>query len=193
MQTNDNGNQKSEEICIDVNGKQITVNLNDPIYKIELLFGMKNMRFIINDRILLPSLSFKFFKIKNGDKLIAIPQRNQNLNLKKIQYDSFKKSELNRLKEKFDSKFSQNYLDPDFVFQKLINANDPNTKNESAMLSDLFKTKMENNPFMFRKICVNYLKNLSKNSFNEKDDFHCGTIIPSKSFSPSTIMLPDLC
>ena len=186
-----------EQVNVFVNGTPITVNSLDPLYSIENILGNRNMRFVSNGRILSPALSFTFNGIKDGDSITALhPQQNiSQFDLptpyQRSKYGASKRFKVNKIKERFEKNWAEKYIDPDSVFEQLRDATDPRTANESARISDLFKMRVENNRFAFRKVCL-------KLNFQDDDLFFgrngapLNTIIPSKSFSPSTELLPDL-
>ncbi|KAK8842356.1 hypothetical protein M9Y10_025935 [Tritrichomonas musculus] len=186
-----------EQVNVFVNGQLLTINSLDPIYEIENVIGIRNMRFVSNGRVLLPALSFKFNGIKDGSTIIALPPKNDipklthTTSFQRIKYNETKRFTISKIKERFEKNWAEKYRDPDSIFEQLRDTTDPRTADESARISDLFRMRIENNHIAFRKVC---------NKFNLKDDdlFFApneetlNTVIPSKSFSPSTKLLPEL-
>ena len=187
-----------EQVNVFVNGKLMTLNSLDPLYSIENIIGEHNLRFVSKGRVLLPALSFKFNGIKNNDSIIALPQRKEIPTFTKqssyqlTKFNASKRFKANKIKERFDKNWAEKFIDPDSVFEQLRDATDPRTANESARISDLFKMRVENNRFSFRKVCHKLKFADDDDLLFEHNDAPLITIIPSKSFSPSTDLLPDL-
>lgn len=186
-----------EQVNVFVNGTPASFNSLDPLYSIEDMLGTRNLRFVSNGRLLSPALSFKFNEIKDGDSISALPhQQNMPILQKPTSYqitkfNASKRFKVNKIKERFEKNWAEKYIDPDSVFEQLRDATDPRTADESARISDLFKMRVENNRFAFRKVC-NKLNFQDNDLFFEHNEAPLITIIPSKSFSPSTDLLPDL-
>ena len=182
-----NGPNSEEQVSVFVNGVSMILNLLDPLYSIEEKFGMNQMLFILNNRVLSPASSLKFNGIKEGDFIYAIPKSKacQNQKNKYVQHNT--NCFLNKLKERFEKKWSDKFSDPDSIFERLKFMNDPRTASESSRLSDLFKIRVENNPSSYRKVCKKYLLN-DENGLGNKFP---PTVIPNKLDSPSVEPLPD--
>jgi hypothetical protein len=94
---------------------------------------------------------------------------------------------IGRLRERFDRKFSGRFRDPDAVFEQFKEASDPVTARESARLSDMFRTRVEENPSACRRL----LERISALE-DPKPCRAMATVVPEKALTPSTDLLPDM-
>ena len=191
IQESANGAISLEQVNVFVNGISVKICELDSLLTIESIFGMTGMRFILNGRLLCPALSLKFNGVKDGDSIIAIPS---SVNLANNPNRSFSnnrngKFRVQKLKERFDRNWANKFIDPDSVFEQLRDAADPDTARESARLSDLFRIKIENNAASYRKVCNKFIFDHNAICECEKKSV---TVIPEKSFSPSTEFLPEM-
>jgi hypothetical protein len=90
------------------------------------------------------------------------------------------------LRQRFDSRFSARFSDPDAVFEQFREASDPVTARESARLADLFRTRVEENPSACRRL-FGRLKSLEV----AKEVVVMETVLPEKAVRPSTELLPE--
>lgn len=191
-----------ERVNVLVNGISLNLNPLDTLLSIEEMFGIRQMRFVSNGRVLIPASSLKFNGVKDGDAILALGPKSNDSNLlsqKKTIMNQQKFFSIKKLKERFDKNWANKFVDPDSIYEQLRDATDPKTAHESARLSDLFKMRVESNSSAYRKVCTKFSddnisnlpvenSNFSKQSKSKK----IVTVIPEKPLSPSTTSLPEL-
>ncbi|OHT10680.1 hypothetical protein TRFO_04195 [Tritrichomonas foetus] len=200
---------EADLVNVFVNGVPVRINPLESLLTIESLFGMKNMRFISNGRLLSNALSLKFNQINDGDQIIALYPKD----FQKPQQQTFSSSGLNKatnqtiisgsklnnpnngkfaekkFRERFEKNWANKFNDPDSIYEQLLDATDPRTSSESARLSDLFRMRVENSPSAYRKVCSKFGDDHQRTGARKKAT---ATVIPEKSFSPSTELLPEM-
>lgn len=190
-----------DRVNVLVNGVSLNLNLMDTLFSIEEMFGIRQMRFISNGRVLIPASTLKFNGVKDGDTILALGPRNNELNLLSGGKNKTNKNKLfsiEKLKERFDKNWANKFVDPDAIYEQLRGQTDPKTAAESARLSDLFRMRVESNSSAYRKVCTKYtddnISNFSigSNFSSPKKSIKCETVIPEKPLAPSTTSLPGL-
>lgn len=192
-----------ERVSVTVNGIPFELNVLDSLMVIQEKFGLNQMRFVANGRLLLNSASLKFNGIQNGDTIIALPpKQKQEEYLKPENKRSIHKDKCvsaDHLKEIFDRKWAHKVADPDAVRDQVLARTNPSTARECARLSDLFKIRVESNMSVYRKICLQYNEGAAGySSFDNtgssllKANDKLVTILSEKPSTPSTSFLPQL-
>lgn len=188
-----------DRVNVLVNGVSLNLNPLDTLFSIEDFFGVRQMRFISNGRVLIPASTLKFNGVKDGDTILAIgPRNDDNISRNRSMMNKRKLFSIEKLKERFDKNWANKFVDPDAIYEQLRDSTDPKTAAESARLSDLFRMRVESNSSAYRKVCTKFsndsISNLSfdSNFSSPNKSKKMPTVIPEKPLSPSTSSLPEL-
>lgn len=176
----------------------ITVRSLDPINVLvsnDSLYSSKHLFLLNNLKVLSPALSFKFFKIKNGDEINLIikdkePQHKPIENSKSHHTNSYFPS-LFQLHEHSHQLFQLYGQKPDHetMQQAVEELADPETAVESAKLRDQHYNKIEGSASSHRRLMKRYL-NLT-NAYGEiSNDNNYNGIQKVSPNEPSTSALP---
>ena len=185
-----NNNFGTEKLRLQVRGAidcEISVSLADSIGHIGEMFALPNCRYMYHNMILCPAMSFAFYNVIENDEITVLPLPETNCSISPKQTKSRDITSL--LRDRFNSKYANNFSDPEAVFQQLQYSINPETAHESARLADLSRLRIETNPHFYRKICSRFE---SVGSLDEQIPRQIPTIVPPKPETPSTQHLPKL-
>jgi hypothetical protein len=153
---------------------------------ISSLSPASGLTFLYKGRILCPALSFAFLRIQDGDEIYAIaPTPPADAPSKAVR--ALSGHAVDRLRERFDAKFSARFKDPEAVFEQFRDATDPVTARESARLADLFRTRVEENAGACRRV----FGRLQQLEAPKRANPLLATVLPEKPLAPSATVLPD--
>lgn len=172
----------------------IIVNNFDQVSSIFEIIGLSNNKYklIYKDKILCPALSFAFYNIQNNDT-ISIVESHMTLNVYSKHNCSIKQSSSSNIIKNIQQTqlLEQSIKEKDLHNRYISNSNynnqryqdslNPHIANESARLTDIYRSRIESNTKSFRKLCTKY--HALVESENSLDSKKTSSSFPSSSFT----------
>lgn len=149
-------------------GRLIVSSINSIQHALNHL-GLSNCRAVANGVLLCPALSFKYYGLDEGSDLYLVPPADFTDTKKRAK----KKKKPSHLK-------AARYRD---TLQLR-----PSSQREYARVCDIFRQRVEANPFQYRRVLARAAENLEKAEAQPKESEK--TVIPEKPEAPSTDLLP---
>jgi hypothetical protein len=178
------------EITVELRGAFEHCVTVSPLDAISSLSSIPGLRYVHRGRLLCPALSFRFLNVRDGDEIFVIAPIDKSVSPRPRCAPGFTQDAVDRLRQRFDARYSQRFRDPDAVFEQLRDASNPITARESARLADVFRTRVEENRVAYRKVFgrLERLESGARQSAVET----AATVVPEKAMEPSTELLPQV-
>ncbi|EAY05662.1 hypothetical protein TVAG_216380 [Trichomonas vaginalis G3] len=144
-------------ITIRISGRaKLTTKISpfDAIESLDDLTENKGYRFVYNGAILLPTLSFSFYKIKENDIIYAVSPKVPETPI--VAQERKIPDMTKQLREYFDRNWAHRVADPEEAFKRFQDTADPRVKYENARINDIIRDKQESSAAGFRKVCSRF-------------------------------------